>query len=481
MTRFTLFVLSFLCAAILTPEGLAQEVKAAMKRAEETDIDRLKVAKRARSLLRWDGHPDQHLDVRRWIFERDLKDQEVGWVARQRLAQEPERMGRIVSCIGECWVYRNTIPTKARWLSRVMEGDEVHTGAGSYLWMALTDGALVRLAPETSVSMLEMNFTADEVFFQARLNQGYINWIPRTGREQKLTDAPETDPLFLPLMDPEANVGWFQQRDYRAQNDQGQILLTTSPRLLGQESQYKALNKLIKENNAYVARNHRYLLVSPNASVMATNVGVNWFYGTGLRSYFKLADRAPEEEGSLKTPWKAEFYYRGYANAKVEEITDEGWRTVLPSGREMITMEQGPPGIELSELLVKRLPTFMLVRERWLARDRNFWIDSKSPEKLATNWGFKTWDKDLARRVEYLKESTRRMETSNLRSLEKLVASLAVEGKPIISEFDARYFARALDSYYLGIKRRHGFSPESIRDMSALHYYGWVLRNSRQN
>ena len=69
---------------------------------------------------------------------------------------------------------------------------------------------------------------------------------------------------------------------------------------------------------------------------------------------------------------------------------------------------------------------------------------------------------------------------ANLRSLQKLNESVQVKGEVKIEDFDERYFVRALDSYYNSMKQRHAHSKESVRDMSPLHYYGWMLKNARQ-
>lgn len=476
-TLWALIVL--LCAAAHPALGAEDPIVAAMKQTEKTDYDIPTLRGRSRSLLKWND-PNEALDIRRWITERDLRDLEPGWKVRQRLAANPERMGKVISCIGDCRVYRGVYPTRARWLTRIEEGDEIHTGVNSYLWIALIDGALVRVAPESSMSFLEVNVAAEEVFFQARLNQGYVHWQPRTGRAQKPMTAPETDPLFLPLMDTTVNLEWFQRAVYQGQADKEQISFTTSPLLLGYEQQQQALNALTETNNSFAKRSHRYLLVSPNGSILAKNIAVTYFYGVTQKGYFKLNSRDEEEVGERKVPWSAEFLYRGYANDKVETLSMENWFTVAPDGRSMNVMGEVPSDLAVSELMTKRIPTFMLVRERWLASAKPFWDDAGKADQLALNWGYRLWGSELEGRLAFLKEHTRRLETTSLRSLEKLVQETRVEGDSELGLFDGRYFSRSLDHYYLSFKRRHNHSKESVRDMSFLHYYGWMLRNARQ-
>jgi hypothetical protein len=481
--RKTLWAWILLLGAAAHPDwGLDDPIASAMKATEKTDYDLPPLRDRSRSLIRWDD-PEAALDIRRWINERDLRDREPGWKVRQRLAAEPEGVGKIISCIGDCRIYRGLFSSRARWLSRVAEGDEIHTGVNSYVWMALIDGTLVRVAPESSVSMLEVNITPTEVFFQARLNQGYLHWQPRTGRPLKPMTAPETDPLFLPLMDREANLEWFQRSIYRDQPDRQQISLTTSPDLLGYNHQQFALKTLTVANNAFMsARSHRSMLVCPNGTLMLNNVAASLFYGPTNKSYFKVSTFNDDQEGEMPHPQRVEFFYRGYSNDKAESVavTGEEWFAISEDGRSMASLASVPPDLAVSELMTKRIPTFMLVRERWLARAKAFWDDAAKPDLLAINWGYRLWGRELEERVTFLKEYTRRIETTGLRSIERLAKETRREGDPVMGEFDARYFSRALDHYYLTFKRRHNHSKESVRDMSDLHYYGWMLRNARQ-
>lgn len=469
-----------LCAAAHPTWGFEDTVSKAMKATGATDYDLPPFKDRSRSLIRWDD-ADAALDIKRWIAERDLRDQEPGWKVRQRLAAQPEGVGKVISCIGDCRIYRGLYPSKARWLSRILEGDEIHTGVNSYLWMALLDGTLVRVAPESSLSMLEVNITPDEVFFQARLNQGYVHWQPRTGRTLKPMTAPETDPLFLPLMDPKVNLEWFQRALYTGQTDKQQILFTTAPSILGYDQQQKVLSSQTKANNKFMdQRGHRFMLVCPNGTLLAKSVAVSLFYGLAKRSFFKVSTFNDDQEGDLKHRQHVEFLFRGYSNDKTELVTNEEWNVISEDGRSMAPLASVPPELAISDFMTKRIPTFMLARERWLASEKAFWEDAAKPETLAINWGYRLWGSELERRISYLKEYTRRIETTALRSIDRLVKETRRENDPVMGEFDSRYFARALDHYYLTLKRRHTHSRESARDMSYLHYYGWMLRNGRQ-
>lgn len=471
-----------LCAAQAAEKGQYITLKEGQ---HPNDFDMPPLNGQLRSLIPWEKDPAELMDIKRWIVERDLRDLEPGWKIRERLTALPERVGKVISCIGRCLLYRGTVANSVRSLSRIHEGDEIHTGVDSYLWAMLTDGTLVRISPETIIGFLEVNISPEKVFFYARLGQGQVHWQPRTGREQKLTNAPETDPLFLPLMDRESNVQFFQRELYKGKSDQQQILFTTSDQSFGQAEQQKALNGLINANNEVMQkRTHHFLMVSPNASIEGQNVALSWYYGVTGPSMFRLVSRNEDEVGEPKHAPSAKYYFRGYSNDRTEDIALDTWMVTDPDGREMTAMNDVPSLLAITDIFPRRITTLMMVREKWLTEMRDMWALGDDRDQFAIKWGYRQWQKELDVRLNFLREYTRRMETTNLRSLQRLTESLKettrseTASKPI--EFDGRYFTRALDAYYMSVKRKHNFASESVRDMTPLQYYGWMLKNARQ-
>lgn len=477
MNRFY-WALILLCAAWMGPWAQADANKWVID-TEKTDFDREPLPEQKKSLINWEQDPRDWLDLQTWLIQRDLKDKEPGWKVRQRMMAAPEQIGKVLSCIGDCRLYRGTIPSKVRWLSRIKEGDEIHTGADSYIWILLTDGTLVRMAPETSLGFLEINVAKDKIFFQARLNRGYVFWLPRSERQQKMHNLHDTDPLFLPLMEKEANLTWFQRTIYQTKTDREQWSLTASDTVLGLKEQLADLNRLIGENNKIIKlRSHEVLLVAPNGNILVQDVAFSWFYGEANQSYFKLHSRNDIEEGERILPMSARFMYRGYSNTRSEEIAPDKWMAVDVDGRELTPLANPPQYLELSEVFYKRLTTIMLARERALERRRDFWKSNEAT--LASNWGYRLWGEELKDRLDFLIEYSRRLETTNLRSLQRLAESLKNTETMKMSEFDERYFVKALNSYYNSLKQKHSLAQESTRDMAPIHYYGWLLKNARQ-
>ncbi len=470
--------LSFLFTLLLMPLALGQDKPsdAWVARLEKTDYDlKVQQQKQQRSLIDWEKNPSEWLDVQRWILERDLKDREPGWQVRLRLSRNPEKVGQVLSCIGRCHVYRGNAPARVRWQSWVLEGDELATAEGSYVWVLLLDGTLVRLSPLSSIGFLEINLAQDRVFHHARLNHGELYWLPRSGRLQRLSDAPETDTLFLPLMEFGANLSWFQ-RQLRLDR-QEEFELASSPLPLAVREQQSALNRLIEGNNPQLQRyQHEALITTPTGSALALNRGLHWYFGGGENSFLKVVDGEESEEG-VPTAGKVEFHFRGYRNDKTEEVPANKWMAISGDGRTLIPMRDWPSGLGLGELLVKRIPTILLARE--LALGRRLELFALSDEELMKQWGHRRWGEELSERRVFLLEYTRRLETTNLRSLARLAEKDESSVKP--RPYDETYFRDALSSYHDSLKQRRSYQRESLRDMIPVHYYGQILKDARQH
>ena len=462
--------LSALALAVDVP--LSQQILAPDPVAAELDHPRLRDADQ--SLISWKNmNTEEWLNARLWIQERDQRDLDPLWRVKPRLKAIPEQVGKVISCIGTCTLRRGLGLNRIRYLSRVVEGDEIVTQADSYVWLMLTDGTLVRVAPESSLAIMEMNVSTKKFFFHARLNHGFVYWKPRDGREMVVSDLTETDRLFLPVLDLEANLEWFQRNLYQKASEQEKFNMTSGLSILGQKQMYEHVNALIRENNAFHTLDHEALLVSPNASVLSINRELTMFYNPRGSSYLLSKSKAEFDTGPGRERNTASVYFRGFTNTESVSPETEQWREMNPAGTALTVMENVPPLLAASEILTKRIPTLLHIREKWLAQTKGLWGNLDSAEKMATNWGVRLWGEELDKRLEYLQEYTRRVETSNLRSLERFV-------KQPGPEFDGRFFSRALDAYFGGIKRRYSHGNTSVLDMIPLHYHGWVLINARQ-
>ena len=423
--------------------------------------------RQGQSLIPWkDVKETEFLSIRRWIAERAERDKDPLWKVKLRLNSSPEQVGKVISCVGTCIMHRGIVPNRVRWQSRILEGDEIKTEADSYLWLMLTDGALVRLSPETSIAFLEMNVAKDKFFFHARLNQGHLHWLPRSQYVPDSRGMVETDRLFLPLMEPTVNLEYFHRQLHAKLTESQKMLQESSLIITGQQEQFEATTNLVKENSS-AFRSHVAMIVTPNATVMGRNVPMTFFYPPSGKMLFKQHAVEGDSEN------KAEMFYRGYTNTeKVQPLPDQ-WMETSEDGRSIVPLEVVPPLLSASEILFKRIPTLIYLREKWVAESTGLWKSLSSPQKLATDWGLRLWGNEIDARVEFLLEHTRRVETTNLRALARVV-----KNKP--TEFDGRYFSKAMDKYFHDMKRRHSFSNSSLLDMTPLHFYGWVLINAKQ-
>lgn len=476
MVRMILF-LCFLCAAIVPSWGADESWTAQI---ETTDYDKGALKGQKNSLIDWKSDPNIFLDFRTWKAEREFKDLTPGWKIRQRISSKTEKMGSVLSCIGNCKIYRSSLPHSAKWQSQIFEGDEISTEKNSYLWLVLIDGTLVRLSPETTVGLLEINLQKSKVFVQARLNHGQIYWLPRSENKQKISDLPETDALFLPLMEREANLSWYARKSYKNLNELQKIQVTATSRLLGFNEQQVKLNEMIEENNLFKKNiEHELMLVAPNGTITVKNRALTWFYGFSRRSFFKIYSRSAEEENP-SVDAQADFYYRGYVNYSSLKILLDQWMLVSEDGKRVGDINRVDPLLLASEIPFRRPTTLLLAREIFLKKNKQLWEDIGNETRMGFVWGYFLWSDELEKRKEFLLNHSRRIETTNLRSLKALTEVLEKNGDIVLSEFDERYFSRALEAYYKSIKTRRSFAKESVRDMSDLHYYGWVLKNARQ-
>lgn len=411
---------------------------------------------RPKSQIRWHAlSVTDWLDINRWVEAQDNPTR------RRAFPRDPERIGTVISCIGDCQLRRGLASNHLRWLSQVEEGDEVHTGADSYLWMMLVDGTLVRLAPQSTLGLQEVNWGEKKVFFHAHLQRGYMYWYPRTRELMQVEAMTETDRLFLPVMDREANLEFFQAAQKRDATEMTRLKAVADHGELARSSQYEELNKRIIANNFNPPWNHHEaLLTTPNGTIHTQAMPVTMFYAPAGRAYLKVA-RHPGEKSDMKVTREASFFFRGYVNTDEEKLVEDQWMEISPDGRAIQPLAEVPPLLGASEVLPRRIPTIMLVREHWVAKG------------LAGE--FMPWtDVQINQRINFLKEHVRRLETTNLRALQRLIPTPD-------EQFDERYMSLALESYLFNVKRRYGFSRASVPDMIPLHYYGWVLRNARQH
>ncbi|MFP5385263.1 MAG: hypothetical protein ACLGHN_04245 [Bacteriovoracia bacterium] len=423
------------------------------------------------SIIPWSTlDPVEWLSVEKWIIERRIKDKIPDWKVRLRETDHKELAGKVLRCFGKCYVYRGIEKADVQHLSRLKEGDEIITDKNSMAWVFMMDGSLMRISPETSVSIQEINISTKEIFILSRLNQGHVFWHPRFKKELPVEEAPETDTLTLPLMVREANLEYFERSIYSKQNDSERLHEVINLYDQAIQNQFKKLNELIAENSKTEIPSTRFMLVAPNVTLVSLDDSFDLVYLPGNKSYFKK--RVPRGELTA--------FLRGYLTTDGTEIKDVNWHEVEPKGRVVSAVEDVPAPLQILELLTRRIKTVELAREIWVGKFTIPMIKATGKaENLARNYGYKIWGEELHKRFGFLLEYTRRIETTNLRAIDNLLTKLEGKSEGITKDLSEDLYRASLNNYLLGLKSRYDSKKMRVREMSDLQYYVWILRNGK--
>lgn len=437
---------------------------------KQVEIDSKPLKNQKYSLIPWDRiDPEAWMDVQVWLRERGIKDKIPNWKLRLRDDRQFEHVGKILQCRGSCEVYRGTMKASVQHLSRLDEGDELRTSEDTVAWVFLIDGTLIRIGPKSSVSFQEINWSRDQIFYLVRLNQGHIYWHPREKEDYPLELSPETDAFSLPLMVREANQQFFERDIFQKQTDLQRSLETTMLEETAITQQIARINELRNSTAALSIPKAKVMLVAPNVTAISSLTSFDIFHYPGGKSYFKA-----RKSGDLS------INLRGYSDTATHKIEDLSWHEVEPSGRSYEKVSSVTGQLEITELLTRRIKSIELAREIWLQQYTLPILSSLgTPEELATKHGYFVWGPDIQQRFSFLLEYTRRMETTNLKSMENLLEKLQAIGEVNQKEMDDGHYQAALNSYLLQLKKRYINKRMQVREMSDLQYYVWILRNDK--
>jgi hypothetical protein len=441
-------------------------------KAEEAVLDTDPLKGQGHSTIPWKTlNPEHFLDVRRWIATREIKDRTPDWKIRLRDARHAELVGKVIKCAGSCEIFRGAEKVNGQYLSRIREGDEVHTGKDSTLWIFLVDGTLARLGSETSVSFNELNLTAEKFFFLARLNQGHIFWHPRGSAPLAVDELPETDSVALPVMLGEANQQHFERQLYHASSDRQRLDEVLELNEKAVVAQFARINELKLLHNEGRQVRSQVMLVAPNATFVSEQLSFDLVHVAGAESFFKV--RGSSDGGTL--------HLRGYQKVEPVSLTGEAWHQVTPDGRSYLQLADVPAELQVSELMTRRIKTMELVREFWYGEvTRPIIATLTDPRKLAVEQGYVLWGAEHQQREEFLSEYTRRMETTHLQSVRNLYARLEASGDSSArTTLSPTLYQAALNHYLLGLKSRYTSKEMQVRQMSDLQYYVWTLKNGK--
>lgn len=413
-----------------------------------------------RSLIDWKNiNSDTWLDFDQWKNHTESIAKSPDWERKLRERTLVESVGTVLSCVGECRVYRGSGHHKALYRTKVLEGDEIETEAESYIWIVLIDGTMVRLSPQSSITFREVNLGKTKNFMQARFNHGNILWLARTPYKYKQTNLRETDSLFLPLDFYEANPETKQADIFGAENNDDilyDLLVGTSE----VPKQIDRLNGLIESNNqALNFKPTTSLLIMGNGTIFGDNISVEAIVIPGKESHFKLRGLdqlgvEPSEDSDYSYN-RAEFYFRGYENSQSSSMPIGEWSTVDARGRVMTSANETSL-MHMGEFLTSKIFTLNVARELWLEREFSFAQNLRDPLGLATTEGYRLWEvqknasgqTDLSEREQWMLDFSRRIETSNLKTASLFRERIEARGdKWDYVEYGPHMLNRALVNY----------------------------------
>ena len=441
---------------------------------KQVEVDVVPLKGQGHSLIPWETQePESWLSIDKWLGERSLKDKSPDWKLRLRDDRQFEHVGKVLQCRGKCEVYRGVMKSSVQHLSRINEGDEFRTEVDTVAWIYLMDGTLVRVGPSSAITFQEINWSKTEVFHLVRLHQGHVYWHPRDAKEFPVELSPETDALSLPLLVREANQGWFERLLFQRQSDFARSQETMKLEETAITDQIKKMNELRVQNNSSQTPVARVMLVAPNGSLIAKLASFDFFHYPGGKSHFKKRNSSEGHELSVQL--------RGYTAAEMSPITEEAWYEIDINGRSHAKVEAVTGALEITALLTRRIKTLELARELWLEKYTLPVVKSlETPKDLAIKHGYSIWGEELNRRFDFLAEYTRRMETTNLKSMDNLLKKLEDNGEVMKKEMDDGHYQATLNYYLKDLKQRYTNKHMQVREMNDLQYYIWILRNGKK-
>ena len=347
-------------------------------RGEALKDSRLRFRGEKNSAIDWTGKQGEELlDYKKWKEKVLGQEKDENYVILSRAKENREIMARVISCIGTCMAQREAKDYRLQQKSRLVEGDEVYTEKDSYLWLALASGEILRLAPETSLFLREINFIDSEIFYFLRINQGFVKMAARVGGPDEFANAKFSDPLALPLYPEQSNPS-EQDKKY-----------------------LEGFRELVKTNNLWREKLRTQFLVSlPNVILKVENSSFDIFTNTLSKSYIKLM-----RESSAS---KANYYLLD--QGKEEAINFDTWQEVSFDGQSIAALKEFKQAIYYGEIFFKSIIPLRFSSEMLMRLNLAPAYEQKiSGKNIALEHGIFRWDLVLSkekyeqRKVELLK------------------------------------------------------------------------------
>jgi hypothetical protein len=412
---------------------------------EESDIQPFEYKNQKVSSFNWNElSPYEFLSFRQWRIETEVKEKTPEWEDSYRSRKNREVVGRFFQCVGTCHIERGEGFFNPKFRSNIYESDEIQTIGESYAWIFLMDGTMVRLSPQSSVTINELNIGKTENFINARINAGNVFWMSRLENYHEENNSRETDALFFPLNLYEANP--IEEKNTYSEND---LLLLTDSKLTTL-NQNKRLNKLIEDNDYMTNEKKTFaILVLPNITLMGYSPVVEAVSIIGGKSFLKKRNFEEQElsveEGDKEN--ELQFQLRGYENKEVVTIDSGDWLEIDEKGKNAVKVSETTL-LNMGAFITKRIPSILVARELLLQRYSGFAFQEEYDRtSLAKNEGYRLWEKsEMDLRLDFIKEYFRRVETTNLLSAAHFTEKMRARGEKVPStEYTSIYYNKALE------------------------------------
>ncbi len=391
------------------------------------------------------------LDFKDWKLEEDKKAITPDWETILRDRNNKEMGGRVLQCVGSCKIDRGDSYFVPEFRSSFIEGDEIQTLDNSYAWVFFLDGTMMRLSPNSSVTLNEFNIGVEENFINVRVNAGDVLWVSRTESGYLEQNFKDTDLMFHPMEFYEAQE--FQDNKIYDESDLIELVEEKETYI----NQILRLNKLVEKNNKITKGKKTYAFISsPAMTLMGYNPQVEIVALIGGKNFVK---KKTVKQLNL-TEYKEElleYQLRGYENKTIGKVEEDIWYEVDEKGKSIKILDEANHFLT-GEFLTSRIHNIMVARELLIEKYSEFLFQTNfDRKKLALENGYRLWGKinsedpkenDLKRRVDFLKEYSRRIETSNLLTAERFKDKLFSRGEKLQAmEYGTYFYIKALEKY----------------------------------
>lgn len=335
------------------------------------------------------------------------------WQKRVLSPHHREKMAWVLACSGRCYGHDGKRRFVLNPLMSLREREMVTTGEKSYLWLLLAEGTLVRIAPQSSLSLLEINLGRQNHFVAAKLNYGHLFWFSRTAENLKTYARSETD--VLPLRE---IIKTCKRHSYTLRDMQGFCEQRNPP-----QKTYEQVNAYIQANNQKIILRETYsFLLVPNGSFYGKNMRMQIVYGLGDQLFFKNRLAALYYQHPEKFADDGSYFYRA-KTFKELPLTEGRWWQVNREGTQLTAVKK-EKHLLLGDLLLERFPTILLMRESLIKTFMRPYLAESSAKNLSLRHHYHLWEvlsfqgeKDLQARWNYLKKQSYFLESFNLLTL----------------------------------------------------------------